>query len=182
MARRRKKRANQGGQRGTIKLPGGRQAKMVRESDPDGRIVEHARTVDTLERMRKSGSITPAMYDAARDFQAQFTIAGFETLHALPLVKMPGSGRAADLTDRQVDARKMVRQAMAALGGLNSPAGSCVWHVLGLQHSIRAWATHHGWGGRTVRQEPAQGMLVAGLGLLAAHYGYDRFQHHKLGS
>jgi hypothetical protein len=30
-----------------------------------------------------------------------------------------------------------------------------------------------GWGGRPVRQEQAQGILVAALGMLAAHFGYD---------
>ena len=29
-----------------------------------------------------------------------------------------------------------------------------------------------GWGGRTVRVERAQGILVAGLGVLAGCYGY----------
>ena len=36
---------------------------------------------------------------------------------------------------------------------------------------VREWALRQGWGGRPVRQEQAQGMLVAALGLLAAHYG-----------
>ena len=31
-----------------------------------------------------------------------------------------------------------------------------------------------GWGGRPVRQEQAQGILVAALGVLAGHFGYDR--------
>ena len=30
-----------------------------------------------------------------------------------------------------------------------------------------------GWGGRSVRVEQAQGILVAALGVLAGHYGYD---------
>jgi hypothetical protein len=61
---------------------------------------------------------------------------------------------------------------MQALGGISSPAGSCVWHVVGLQRSVREWAIRQGWGGRPVRQEQAQGILVAGLGMLAAHLGY----------
>ena len=56
---------------------------------------------------------------------------------------------------------------MAALGGISSPAGSCVWHVVGLQRSVREWAIRQGWGGRPVRQEQAQGILVAALGMLA---------------
>jgi hypothetical protein len=51
---------------------------------------------------------------------------------------------------------------------LSSPAGSCVWHIVGLQRSVREWAIR----GRPVRQEQAQGILVAALGILAAHFGY----------
>jgi hypothetical protein len=61
---------------------------------------------------------------------------------------------------------------MAALGGPSTPAGSCVWHVVGLQRSVREWAIRQGWGGRPVRQEQAQGILVAGLGILATHFRY----------
>ena len=45
---------------------------------------------------------------------------------------------------------------------LVSPAGSCVWHVVGLQRSIREWAMRQGWGGKPVRVEQAQ--VVAALG------------------
>jgi hypothetical protein len=54
------------------------------------------------------------------------------------------------------------------LGGLGSPAGSCVWHVVGLQRSVREWAMRQGWGGKPVRVEQAQGILVAALGVIAA--------------
>jgi hypothetical protein len=48
------------------------------------------------------------------------------------------------------------------------------WHVVGLQRSVREWAMRQGWGGRPVRVEQAQGILVAALGVLAGHYGYQR--------
>jgi hypothetical protein len=73
-----------------------------------------------------------------------------------------------------VDARRRVGKALDALGGLGSPAGSCVWHVVGLQRSIREWALRQGWGGRPVRVEQAQGILVAALGIMVKHYGYRR--------
>jgi hypothetical protein len=63
-----------------------------------------------------------------------------------------------------------------ALGGISSPAGSCVWHVLGLQRSMPEWAIRQGGGGRSVRQEQGQGILVAALGMLAAHFGYGEAQ------
>jgi hypothetical protein len=175
MAKRRKsssKRTRATDVTGIVTLPGDRKAEIVREADPDGRPVTHHRTVDTLGRMLRAGSITPSMHDAARDFQARFTIAALDNVRTTSLVRISGGGHAADLTDRQVAARENVHRVMAALGGVNSPAGSCVWYVVGLQYSIREWAMRQGWGGRPVHGSQAQGILVAGLGLLAVHYGH----------
>jgi hypothetical protein len=145
----------------------------VYEADPDGRPVVHHRTVDTLGIMLRAGTISQEMHDAARDFQAQFTIARYDVIRCMSLMRIPGGGPG-DLTDAQVDARRRVGKALDALGGLGSPAGSCVWHVVGLQRSIREWALRQGWGGRPVRAEQAQGILVAALGMLAGWYGYGR--------
>jgi len=150
----------------------GWQLEEVREKDPDGRIVYHHRTVDTLGKMLRSGTITPEMHDAARDFQAAFIVAQLDTLRALPVLRVPGTGREPDLNERQLHAKRRVHEALQALGGISSPAGSCVWHVVGLQRSVREWAIRQGWGGRPVRQEQAQGILVAALGVLTAHVGY----------
>jgi hypothetical protein len=60
---------------------------------------------------------------------------------------------------------------MTTLGGPSSAPGSCVWHVVGLECSIREWAMRHGWNGRPVPASQAQGMLVAALAVLATHYG-----------
>jgi hypothetical protein len=150
----------------------GREFDEVREKDPDGRIVYHHRIVDTLGKTLRAGTIDQAMHDAAKDFQATFIIAQLQPLRALPIVRVPGAGREPDLSERQLHERRRVHEAMAALGGISSPAGSCVWHVVGLQRSVREWAMRQGWGGRPVRQEQAQGILVAALGMLAAHFGY----------
>ena len=150
----------------------GRQLEQVREKDPDGHIVYHHRTVDTLGKMLRAGTITQEMYDAAKDLQAAFIVANLDPLRALPILRVPGTGRDPELNDRQLHARRRVHKALQALGGLSSPAGSCVWHVLGLQRSVREWAIRQGWGGRPVRQEQAQGILVAALGMLVAHVGY----------
>jgi hypothetical protein len=152
----------------------GRELEEVREKGPDGRIVYHHRTVDTLGKMLRAGTIAQEMHDAAKDFQAAFIVANFDPLRALPLLRVPGNGREPELHERQLDAQRRVHEAMQALGGISSPAGSCVWHVVGLQRSVREWALRQGWGGRPVRQEQAQGILVAALGVLAGHFGYDR--------
>jgi hypothetical protein len=148
-----------------------RQLEEVREKDPEGRIVVHHRTVDTLGKMLRAGTISQEMHDAAKDFQAAFIVANLDPLRALTVLRVPGTGRDPDLNDRQLHARRRVHSSLEALGGINSPAGSCVWHVVGLQKSVREWAIRQGWNGREVRQERAQGIFVAALGMLAAHVG-----------
>jgi hypothetical protein len=113
-----------------------------------------------------------AMHDAAR-IEAAFIVANLDPLRAIPILRVPGTGREPELNERQLDARQRVHQSLETLGDLASPAGSCVWHVVGLQRSVREWAMRQGWGGRPVRQEQAQGILVAALGTLAAHFGYS---------
>jgi hypothetical protein len=142
----------------------GRELEEVRERDPDDRIVVHHRTVDTLEKMLRGGTITPEMHDAARAFQAAFAVANLDPIRAAPTLRVPGARREPNLNDWQLDARRRVHGAMQMLGGINSPAGSCVWHVVGLQRSVREWAMRRGWGGRPVRQEHAQGILMPRLG------------------
>ena len=151
----------------------GRQLEEVREKDPDGHIVYHHRTVDTLGKMLRAGTITQEMHDVAKDFQAAFIIANLDPLRALPILRVPGTGREPELNERQLDARRRVHEALQALGGLSSPAGSCVWHVVGLQRSVREWALRQGWGGRLVEQTEARGILVAALGVLAAYSAYN---------
>jgi hypothetical protein len=149
----------------------GRDVEEVRVTDIDGRVVLRHRTADTLGKMLRAGTISHEMHDAARAFQADFTIANLDPIRAAPLVRVPGAGGKPDLSERQIDARRRVHAAMEALGGINSPAGSCVWHVVGLQRSVREWAVRQGWNGRPLRQERAQGILVAALGMLVNCHG-----------
>jgi hypothetical protein len=144
----------------------GREFEEVREKDPNGRIVYHHRTVDTLGKMLRAGTIDQAMHDAAKDFQAAFIIAQLDSLRALPIVRVPGTGGEPDLSERQLHARRRVHKGMAALGGFSSPAGSCVWHVVGLQRSVREWATRQGW-----RKAGAAGASAGDLGRRARDAG-----------
>ena len=111
------------------------------------------------------------MHDAAKDFQAALIIAQLDPLRALPVLRVPGTGREHDLSELQLLARRHVHQAMAALGGIE-PGGLARRDVVGLQRSVREWAMRQGWGGRLVRQEQAQGFPIAALGMLVAHFGY----------
>jgi hypothetical protein len=150
----------------------GRELEEVCEKDPDGRIAVHHRTVDTLGKMLRAGTITSEMHDAARDFQASFILANLDPLRAIPILRVPRTGQEPELSRRQLTARRRLHDAMEALGGMSSPAGSCVWHVVGLQRSVREWALRQGWAGRPIRQEQGQGILVAALGVLAGQFTY----------
>ncbi|WP_051213435.1 hypothetical protein [Rubritepida flocculans] len=143
----------------------------VREADPEtGTPVQHRRAVDTLGLMLANGTITREMHDAGAIFRGLFRSAALDSLSASPLTRLPG--KAADsLSDRQMVARRRVADALDALGGHDSAAGSCAWHVVGLEHSVREWAMRQGWGGRLVPASQAQGMLVATLSVLAGHFG-----------
>ncbi|MCO6415162.1 hypothetical protein JYK14_03095 [Siccirubricoccus sp. KC 17139] len=146
----------------------------VRMDDPEtGTPVAHRRAVDTLGAMLANGTITQAMHDAGAVFRAQFRAAALDTVRASPLIRIPG-GTGDPLTERNVDARRKVAAALDALGSQDSAAGSCAWHVLGCEASVREWAARQGWGGKLVGHSQAQGILVATLGVLAWHYGLDK--------
>ena len=102
--------------------------------------------METLGLTLVNGTITPAMHDAGAVFWAQFRAAALDALRAMPLVRVPG-GTGDTLTERQAAARAKVAAAVDALGGVDNAAGSCVWHVVGLERSVRKWAMRQGWGG-----------------------------------
>jgi hypothetical protein len=144
------------------------------DADPEtGAVVVHRRAVDLLGQLEANGTITAPMRDAGDTFRAQFRAAALDTLSAASLMRVGGGGNSTP-TERVVNARRRVAVAMTALGGQDNAAGSCVWHVVGCEMSIREWAARQGWGGRPVGHAQAQGMLVAALSVLAGHYGHTR--------
>jgi hypothetical protein len=117
--------------------------------------------------------------DAAKDFEAAFIVANLDPLRAVPVLRVPGTGREPEPNHLQLDARRRVHKALEPLGGIGSPAGSCARRRP--KCSVREWAIRQGWGGRPVRQEQAQGILTAALGTLAAHDGYCPTQMGAVG-
>lgn len=142
----------------------------TRIPDPeDGTPVSVRRAITPLERMEANGTISPAMRQAGEQFQTSFRAAALDPLRPAPLLRTP-KGTGDTLTERVEAARHRIALAMEALGGSDSAAGSCVWHVVGCETSIREWATRCGWGGRPIGHSQAQGVLVAALGVLVTHY------------
>ena len=143
----------------------------IRDADPEtGTPVQHRRVVDTLGQMLSHGTITTEMHEAGCIFRTHFRTAALDAMRTTQLLRMPRGG-GDPLTERQAGARARVADALALFGGSDSPGGSCLWHVLGLECSLREWATRQGWSGRHVHHVHAQGILVATLGVLAVHYG-----------
>jgi hypothetical protein len=140
-------------------------------ADEAGRPARPFRVVDTLAAMLRKGTITAAMRQAADDFHAQFILASLDPLRAADLNRLPGAWREVPMSLRQAEARTKVWQALQALGGIASPAGSCVWHVVGCEWTVKDWALREGWGGRALSQETASGILVGSLGVLQGFYG-----------
>ena len=137
------------------------------------------RALDTLAIMERRGSITAGMRQAGEDFRARFATAQLDPLRALDISQL----RLGDRSSRGLDegpglrieaARDAVWRAIQSVGGIASPAGSCIWHVVGWECSLKAWAVEQGWNGRRVSQETASGILVAALGALEAHFGNRR--------
>jgi hypothetical protein len=134
------------------------------------------RAIDTLAVMQRRGSITAGMRQAGEDFRARFASAQLDPLRALDLTHVRVGGRSLRPEGnspalRIEAARAAVWRAVQAVGGIASPAGSCLWHVLGWERSLKEWALERGWSGRRVSQEAASGILIAALGALEVHFG-----------
>jgi len=144
-------------------------------ADADGRPARPYRVVDTLTIMERRGSITASMRQAGEDFRDRFALAQLDPLRALDLSRLSLGDKPTRRGDhapglRVEAARTAVWRAIRAVGGIASPAGSCLWHVVGWERSLKEWAQEQGWAGRRVSQESASGILIAALGALEAHF------------
>jgi Domain of unknown function (DUF6456) len=144
-------------------------------ADEAGRPARPYRAVDTLAAMERRGSITAGMRQAGEDFRARFAVAQLDPLrvHDWSRPRDRGSIRFdGDQPGLRIEAaRNAVWKAIQAVGGVGSPAGSCLWHVVGWERSLKEWALEQGWSGRRVSQEAASGILIAALGALETHFG-----------
>ena len=155
--------------------PDGSVIRYVREEDDDQKPVDHYRTVDTLALMLRNGSITGAMHDAGQQFSQDFARAFGSGVASPKLDGLPGGTAPGQMmVEKNAGAARAVRDALDAVGGSGSPAGSALWYVAGLGQSVREWALRQGWAGKAISLHEAKGILIAGLGVLARHYGYDR--------
>ena len=155
--------------------PDGSVIRYVREEDDDQKPADHFRTVDTLALMLRNRTITEAMHDAGQQFSQDFARAFGSGVASPKLDGLPGGTAPGQMmVERNAGAARAVRDALDAVGGHGSPAGSALWFVAGLGQSVREWALRQGWAGKAISLHEAKGILIAGLGMLARYYGYDR--------
>ena len=146
-------------------------SEATRGLDPEtGRPATQRRMVDSLGQMLANGSITPAMHEAGCMFRTQFRAAMLDSIRVSCLVRVSG-GSDDGPTEHQAAARRRVAEALAVFGGTDTACGSCLWHVVGMECSVREWAGRQGWGGRSINHVQGQGILVGALNVLAVHYG-----------
>ena len=155
--------------------PDGSVIRYVREENDGQKPAEHYRTVDTLTLMLRNRTITGAMHDAGQQFSQDFARAFGSGVASPKLDGMPGGTAPGEMmVERNAGAARAVRQALDAVGGNGSPAGSALWFVAGLGLSVRDWALRRGWADKPISVHEAKGILVAGLAMLARYYGYER--------
>jgi hypothetical protein len=111
-------------------------------SDAAGRPARPYRAVDTLAIMERRGSITAGMRQAGEDFRARFAVAQLDPLRALDLTHLrvaeTGLRPEKEAPGLRIEAaRRSVWRTIQAVGGIASPAGSCLWHVLGWERPVR---------------------------------------------
>ncbi len=124
--------------------------------------------------MERRGAITAEMRAAGEDFRARFRHAQLDPLRAANLARTPGASYVGGTGGGFEYARTQIWRAILALGGLGSPGGSCLWHVVGLERSLKQWALETGWSGRRVSQDAASGILIAALGALENYWRGSR--------
>ena len=161
--------------------PDGSVIRYVREEDDDRKPVDHYRTVDTLALMLRNGSITGAMHDAGQQFSQDFARAFASGVASPKLDGLPGGTAPGQMmVEKNAGAARAVRDALEAVGGNSSPAGSALWYVAGLGMSVRDWSIRLGWSGKAMSKEEGKGILIAALGMLARYYGYERDSHGRV--
>jgi len=138
-------------------------------ADSAGAVARPIPAVDTLAVMERRGSITAGTRQAGEQFRSLFRVACFDPLRAAALVRDPAR-RNDPVSERVLAARERIWQAICAVGGLASPGGSWLWHVIGWERALKQWALERGgWRNQPIGEERSSGILTSALGTLEAH-------------
>ena len=168
-ARHKAKRKDQPYQLGDVPVNGGRDtAELVRDSDPDGRIVVHAIVVTQwpLDRYAKREQIDPDQYDAGERLRKDWHRSGMMPRMTADLARETGLGGRSEMTDEQVAAWQRYKRAIQTVGLILSPI---LVHVCCMGWPADDWAKSRG-------RPQGDGIAALRLALdaLCVHYGSKR--------
>jgi len=164
--------------RETVQHLGARRS-LQQVADSDGNVAWPYRAeLSFLHRLEQRGVIDSKMREAAERFNATYFLAGLDPLKAGDVGRLPGGAPGGGDPPRIEHARRRVQDIMVLCGGLGSPAGSCLWNVVGAGVTLAAWSAHEGWGGRSLHQVEARGILLAALGMLTGYFERGPRPHH----
>jgi hypothetical protein len=123
-----------------------------------------------LTRLQRNGDIGSPERLAGEEFHRLFRLAHLDPLRAAQMGQRAHDMGTTEKNHAGERAKRQVHAALNALGGQASPCGSCAWHVLGCELSVRDWALHQAWSGKRIPQQVAKGTLIGTLGVLAKHF------------
>jgi hypothetical protein len=131
----------------------------------DGEFTPPHMVVDILVDLERRGSISADQRLAGERFAIWFRLAALDDLRAADFSRpyVDGGGKIAELSRRNHEARKEIDKAIRFVGGKGTKMGSCLWHVIGLDQSLRVWATEQSKTVGKVHRLGATGVLVSAL-------------------
>lgn len=135
-------------------------------SDP-GEYAAPYIVVGLLEGLRDRNRILDPEYIAGDRFRSWFRLAQHERLKASDMARpyIDGGSKIPEPYGNE-RARKETDKAIRWVGGYASSSGSCLWHVIGLDYSLRKWALEQA-RFRMIGHLGASGILIAALESLA---------------
>jgi Domain of unknown function (DUF6456) len=125
--------------------------------------------VDLLDGLFERRVITADEKLAGERFRKWFRLAQLEQLKASDLERpiVDGGVPTREISFQAEHARRQIAKAIRWLGGFSSSAGSVLWHVVGLDYSLRRWNRDHGGSLRNVGDPGSSALLAAALERLA---------------
>lgn len=153
--------------------PGNREYRLSVEFAEGGQLKQQRRIQDTLEILYRKGKINHEQYNAGKHFQNDFTIAHLDNLKAVDIDHVSTGGE--PNWDRIEMSQRNVSRVMDYLGGMGSPGGRVLWHVIGLGESLEYFTRSR----NVVDFMFAQGLLSAVLGMMGRRYPIHSSEEFK---
>ena len=105
---------------------------------------KRTQAMDALDHLLARGRITEASWRAGKDFQEDFVKAGLEAVKAIDWQRAQGRPLGDAGAVARAHASNRVWRVFETFGGVDSPAGKLIWHVIGAGESLSDFANRTG--------------------------------------